>query len=297
MITSTLTNSLYSNDWKSLQLDLISELYTEYKGHFEKLSFYDLVEVLVDEQGKPIKISANDKEVPSFAVFTTAELAARSLKTISEADFTHKTYSLSLTEHTHLKTFMLGDLIMSLNDSKKILPVKVNPIRLACHEGTRLLAEEILFIPLFDQVTKKYLVTDPEDALALLAINPEDQMRMGMELVFYALTNRLLPEDKEGREQILKEKIQELAFIAPRVPIRRGSGTFFCVLLNLENTMEEAAFIRKYKTFDPHTDLIFVTSELEILTGELERISYDGESIDTIFLPLISWQKRQKKNN
>lgn len=287
--------SLYSHDWKSLKHDFISEQITDYKNHFEKLSYYDLVEVLVDQDGRPKKLALNDQEVPSFVVFTTAQLAARVLKTLTLDELKNDQYTLTLDESAHLKTYMLGDLVQALNDPKKILPIKVNPVHCQTSQGPRLLAEEFIFIPLLDQVTNKYLITDPEDALALLAIQPEDQMRMGMELVFYALTNRLLPYDKESRGQILREKIEELAFVAPRIPMRKGSGTFICVLLNLENSMEEAAFIRKYRTFDSHTDLIFVTSELEILTGELERIAYDGDSIDTIFLPLINWQKRQKK--
>lgn len=296
MNLTTNSASLYSHEWKWLKTDLISELLVEYKNHFEKLSYYDLVEVLVDKDGRPKKLSLNDQEVPSFAVFTTSELAARTLRPLTIEELKNDLYTVTLEESAHLKTYMLGDLIHSLNDAKKLLPIKVNPVQCQTNQGLRLLAEELVFIPLLDQVTNKYLVTDPEDALALLAIQPEDQMRMGMELVFYALTNRLLPDDKESREQLLREKIEELAFVAPRIPMRKGSGTFICVLLNLENSMEEAAFIRKYKTFDPHTDLIFVTSDLEILTGELERIAYDGDSIDTIFLPLIQWQRRQKKS-
>lgn len=296
MNLTTNTTSLYSHEWKWLKTDLISELLVEYKNHFEKLSYYDLVEVLVDKDGRPKKISLNDQEVPAYAVFTTTELAARTLQPLTIEELKNDLYNVTLEESAHLKTYMLGDLVHSLNDAKKILAIKVNPVQCQTNQGLRLLAEELVFIPLLDQVTNKYLVTDPEDALALLAIQPEDQMRMGMELVFYALTNRLLPDDKESREQLLREKIEELAFVAPRIPMRKGSGTFICVLLNLENSMEEAAFIRKYKTFDSHTDLIFVTSDLEILTGELERISYDGDSIDTIFLPLIQWQRRQRKS-
>ena len=79
--------------------------------------------------------------------------------------------------------------------------------------------------------------------------------------------------------------------MAPRVPIRRGSGSFLGILLNLENDLEERAFIRDYPMFDEYSDSIFVTSQLKILSGTLEEIHYNGDQIDTIFGPLIRWQK------
>ncbi len=58
--------------------------------------------------------------------------------------------------------------------------------------------------------------------------------------------------------------------------------------------MEESAFIRSYKTFDTYADVIFVNSNLELLTGDLTPIPYDGNQIDTIFAPIIYWQKSQQ---
>lgn len=154
-------------------------------------------------------------------------------------------------------------------------------------------AKNVLFAPLFDQITRKYMMTAPDQALALLAINPNDQERFGIEIVFHALTNSDLPDDKETREEVLKEKIDQLSFFAPRIPIKKGSASIYCVLLNLENPMEEMAFVRSYRTFDKYTDIIFVTSNLEIMTGDLDRIPYNGERIDTIFTPIIHWQQTQ----
>ena len=79
--------------------------------------------------------------------------------------------------------------------------------------------------------------------------------------------------------------------MAPRVPIKKGSGSFLAVLLNLENDLEERAFIRDYSMFDDYSDSIFVTSKLKMLSGNLEEIHYDGNSIDTIFGPIINWQR------
>ena len=95
---------------------------------------------------------------------------------------------------------------------------------------------------------------------------------------------------------ILKDKIEELAFKAPRIPLKRGSGSFLSVLLNFENDIEERAFIRDYSTFDSYSDIVFVTSTLKMWTGKLEEIHFNGEKIDTIFAPLIKWQQGKMKH-
>lgn len=247
-----------------------------------QLSFYDLVHVAVNENSEreePLFYSASNEDTKAYLAFTD-------LKMIERMGEGYKT-----------KTYMLGELVRLVQDAKKVKAIKINPVKINGSKSPVTLAEDFVMVPLFDEVTKKSLLTDPEEALALLAIHPEDQARLGIEFVFYCLTSKHLPEDKEERESVLRQKVEELAFYAPRVPLRKGSASLLCVVLNLENSMEEAAFIRNYRTFDKHADLIFVTSALEILTGELERISYDGEHIDGIFGPLIEWQKiRQQKS-
>jgi hypothetical protein len=292
-MTQEIQAASHCQEWKQLKNDLIKTRFPDFRRQFKSLSFYDLIELMVDDKGAPKLMQANEKESPSYLAYTRPELLSRSLRARPFQDIQSKPSLAELGPQSKLKTFMLGDLIGSLNSSSRPMSLKLNPILVEDGMLQRYVAEEIIIIPLFDQVTQKYLICDPEDALALLAISPEDQNRLGMELVFYSITNKFLPEEKGQREKLLKEKIDELAFLCSRVPMRKGSGTFICVLLNLENSMEEAAFIRHYKTFDSHTDLIFVTSELEIITGELERIHYDGNSIDTIFMPLIRWQRAQ----
>lgn len=230
-----------------------------------RLKTYDLVEVIVDESLTPVALKET-AGVREYAVFN--EL--------------NKKYPLAPGQ-SYL-TFMLGDLVRAVADSKKPQVLLVNP-------DVDGMAQDVLFAPIFDSLTQKYMMTDPEDGVALLAIRPEDQDRYGIEMVFHVLNHKTLPENSEERERELQKKIRELSFFVPRVPIRKGSGSFYCVLLNLENSMEETAFIRQYKTFDSHSDVIFVTSELKILTGELNNIPYDGERIDTIFTPVIKWQQ------
>lgn len=67
------------------------------------------------------------------------------------------------------------------------------------------------------------------------------------------------------------------------------------IILNLDNVLEERAFIREYKTFDDYADVIFVTSDFKMMAGNLEPIAYDGDQIDTIFTPLIYWQTQKRK--
>lgn len=292
-MTQDIQATVQRQDWKFLKEDLIKSRFLDFPLQRKELGFYDLIDLLVDEDDRPVLAQANEKEVASYLAFTRPELLSRALRARPYKDIQSTPPHAELGAQSKLKTFMLGDLVNSLSDSTRPMALKLNPILVEDGSIQRYVAEDIVIIPLFDEVTQKYLICDSEDALALLAISPEDQNRLGMEMVFYSITNKFLPEEKEQREKVLKEKIDELAFLCSRVPLRKGSGTFICVLLNLENPMEEAAFIRDYKTFDDHTDLIFVTSELEILTGELERIPYDGHSIDTIFMPLIRWQRGQ----
>lgn len=280
--------------WKALKSLRTSEHFPMYRNHFSKLSSYDLVFVWVDDQERPVKLRKNKNDVESYFLFTSEVLANKVSKTYSleevQADFWEKGV-----KGIELKVMMLGELMTLLSEKSSSVPVKVNPIlsNLIDGEEAFYLCEEVLFAPTFDEVTKKLLLSNPEEAMALLAIAPEDQKRFGIELVFNMVTNRDLSEEKEERENSLREKLEELSFTLPRVPIKKGSGSFLIVILNLENKFEEAAFIRSYKTFDDYSDVLFITSSLELLTGQLENVKFDGERIDTIFTPMIRWQQNR----
>jgi hypothetical protein len=267
----------------------ISSKIKSYKNKFSNLGYYDIVFVQVNDEGHPIQ-----SEASCFNAFTSKDLVTRSLTANDYFDIANDKYSLPVTQ-VNLRPYMLGDLVFSLCDSKKVQYIKINPVLTQEDSKEVLLHEEIIFIPIQDQLTGKFMLTPPEEAMALLALNPEDQKRMGMEMVFYCVTNKNLPERYEDREEILAEMIEELSFCGPRVPIKKGSGSLLCVILNLENAMEETAFIRNYKTLDEHSDVIFVTSDLKIKTGDLHQINYDGDSIDTIFGPIINWQRSNEK--
>jgi hypothetical protein len=275
-----------SNYYNQEKNNFITSKLKSYSNKAKCLSYYDIIFVEVDNLDRPI-ICADQK---SFHCFTSKELATRVQSSHDLVDLASDNYSLPK-RVMKLRPYMLGDLVFSLCDSKNVKFIRINPVLVIQDEKEIFLHEEIIFVPLKDKLTEKYMLTSPEEGIALLALNPEDQKRMGMEMVFYCVTNKNLPESYEEREAALERKIEELSFIGPRVPIKKGSGSLLCIILNLENAMEETAFIRNYKTLDDHSNVIFVTSDLKIKTGDLHQINYDGDSIDTIFGPIINWQR------
>lgn len=281
--------------WKVLQGELIRSHLNDYQNSYRSLSYYDLVEVAVDSNDQPLVFGEEATGFSFYSIFSNRNLTRRMSVINSWEDVCCNNFKGS--ELLTTKTIMLGELVLDLKSRSVPAAIKVNPIKTAAKNGeTFHLAEEFVFAPIFDKFTSKYMMTSADEAKALLAVNPEDEERIGIEFVFYIITNKDLPIEREDREPLLQEKIKELAFMAPRIPMKRGSGTFFCVLLNLENEMEENAFIRTYKTFDPYADVLFVNSNLEIRTGDLIKVPYNGEKIDTIFLPMIEWQRMNRNN-
>jgi hypothetical protein len=283
--------------WRILKKEVLTHSFPMYRLESKPLTSHELVYVLVDDKGRPKTFSVNKSDVDSFAVFTRAELVTRLQKVYKKEEVQGgvvPAQDLNLQQsELDLKIMMLGELMNTLSGRGKETTIKINPILLEVGAGVEPLvyAEEVLFAPQYDEFTGKLLLSDPEDAKALLALNPEDQKRFGIEIVFYMMTTRELPEDKEEREKILKDEIEKLSFMASRIPMKKGSGSFLAVLLNLENEIEEQAFIREYPMFDSYSDVIFVTSSLKLLTGRLEEVHYNGSKIDTIFSPLIKWQQ------
>lgn len=283
-----------SSDWKILKQQLLSKHIPNFKKKDRELSSYQLIHVLVDDDGKPISYRSHSEEPKTYIVFTQPSLIERFENAVSLEEIYSESVKGSLDRpKSHTKMMMIGELIETLKDSDGPTPIKINPVltNLSGSDTPFLLCEEVLFAPAFDKFTKKSLLTDPADAKALLAVDHLDEKRFGIELTFYMITNNGLALEGEERRQSIREKIDELAFVAPRVPMKKGSGTFLIVILNLEDEIEEQAFIRDYKMFDSYSNVLFVTSSLRLLTGQLDEVHYNGESIDTIFYPMIEWQK------
>ena len=190
---------------------------------------------------------------------------------------------------------MFGEFVYSHCQKTKITSILIDPYISSFQNIAFTAFSEVVFAPIKDEFTGQYLICEPAEAKALFALNPKDLKRFGVELVFYMLTNRDLPDSYPEREAILQNKIEELAFLAPRVPVAKGSGSFIAAILNLEHPMEESAFMRTYKTYESYMDLVFVNSNLEMRSGEFERIDYDGDQIDNILTPLVAWQLKKKK--
>ena len=276
------------NYWDTLLESILPNTGTKPVG------FYDLIYSFIDENALPIKLTTRENEREHYAIFTSKEdlLNSRHLyesceKVVLDKDVIHK---------PEYKIFMLGDFVDKIKQKNKPTPIRLNPILVGQSlKESKWMCQNIIMAPLFDELTHKFMTTNPDDALALLAIHPDDQKRFGIEMVFHIISNHSAPEPGEERDEYLLLKINELAFIAPRVPIKKGSGSVLCIVLNLDNKVEETAFIRSYQTLDPHSDIIFVNSNLELMTGDMQPIKYNGEQIDTIFSPIINWQNNKLK--
>ncbi len=280
--------------WKILKNEIINNRITNYNNSYDELNYYDLVDVLVDKKGEPVLYKEAECENAPYLIFTKPQFVSRLNRPYALDEITLHKFEDHNENSLVTKKFMIGDLVTKNKDQKYLQSIKVNPVLHLDHTtGEKmLLCEDVIIGPIFDQLTNKLMATDPEEGLALLAINPADEVRMGLEMVYYCITNRTLPESGEERAQALQDRIEQLSFITSKIPIKRGAGSLLCAVLNLDNPIEEAAFIRSYKTFDNHSDIIFVTSALKILTGEMQEIPYNGDSIDTIFMPIINWQRQ-----
>ena len=233
------------------------------------LHYYKIVYVLTHEN-EFYSSELKDNPISATAIFTEEKLASDFSRGIQNKKY-------------EVKPAMLGRVIESQKHEETIKVVSINPDM----DG---IADDIIFVPLFDTLTKQNLLSPSDDAISLLSIDKVAHYNMGAETVFFSLNNKLLPETGEGRVEKLESLVEDLAFIIPRISLKKGSFNIICLILNLENYVEEKAFIREYKTFDSYTDTIFVTSELKILNGRLEEIKYDGSNLEGIYIPLYEMQ-------
>lgn len=152
--------------------------------------------------------------------------------------------------------------------------------------------EDFIFAPPYDQLTNQYILSPRDEAISLLSIDNESHRFMGVKATFFSITSKALEIiDPDVRQEYLNNLISNLSFIIPRIPQPKGSANIICLLLNLENPIEERAFVRDYATFDDYTEVLFVNSDLELLSGDLTKIEYDGASLEGVYLPLIKRNK------
>lgn len=281
--------------WQKLSNELTASLGFK-TDILEQLSYYEIVHMLIDDKGNPLKLYPDNESQGYYCVFTEESYVSRLDEAINFEQLPIDLKNLNSKTSTDFRTkkIMIGHMMEILRDHKTPQAIKVNPFWVNKKSEKTLFSEEVLFSPIFDPVTKKYLISDPSDAIALLAVSPEEQKRFGIELTFYMITNRDLPDDNDRRTIELSDRIDGLSFMIPRIPQKKGSGTFFVTIINLENPLEEMAFIRNYPLLDKHANCLFVTSDFKMRTGNLKEVHYDGEQIDTIFMPMIEWQKASR---
>ena len=232
-----------------------------------KLSFYDIVYSIQDGDCFK-KVELHDLGLKVFLAFTDrdAAVAAANGETIFP--------------------IMLGQFIKEASSSERINVIGIN--------YNNQTFDNFVFTPFYDELTKQYLISPSDESIALLSIDKKTHAYMGVEATFFSINNKFLPDEKEQREILLGNLVDDLSFMIPRMTQPLGSANIICLLLNIDNPVEERAFIRNYQTLDKYIEVLFVTSEVKLLTGELEEIKYNGDSLEGIYTPLIERQKSKK---
>jgi hypothetical protein len=234
-------------------------------------------------------LSGNDKQVSFYEIVYAIESDSFKTSTIAELDtevtlaFTEREDALKHSSEENVVAIMLGKLIQESCHEDHI-----NIIGLNYNEGK---FDNFIFVPFYDKLTKQYLISPTDESIALLSIDQKSHRHMGVQATFFSINNKFLPEENDARAELLANLVEDLSFMIPRISQPKGSANIICLLLNLENGVEEKAFIRKYKTLDCYTEVLFVTSDLKLQTGELESIQYDGTNLEGIYTPIISRQK------
>lgn len=270
---------------------ILKENISGWKNHFESLDYFDIV-YLVKNKNQEVVIDSDG----SALVFTSSKL----IDFIKQAYPKNQIASLDLNSSVSdspytLRPVMLGEVSRRLIQTDSVSTIKINPVWVVEGElDSFFMCEELLLTPLFDNYTQKRLLSDPRDAKALLALNFEDQSRYGVEFSFITIGNPDFTNAGDKLDELIEEKINELNFVAQRTILPQGSATVFFVILRMENYNQELAFIRQYKTFAPYIKTLFVTSRLEILTGDLEKVPYYTGDIDEIMSNIIKWYRSQK---
>ncbi len=233
-------------------------------------------------------LSGNEAQISFYDIVYAIESDSFLQKEISELDisvtmaFTNKEDAISNSGENNVVAIMLGKLIQETCSDECI-----NLIGLNYNEGK---FDNFVFIPFFDKLTKQYLISPTDESIALLSIDQKSHRHMGVQATFFSINNKYMPEDTENRGESLGSIVEDLSFMIPRISQPKGSANILCLLLNLENKVEEKAFIRMYKTLDEYTEVLFVTSELKLQTGDLEDIEYNGANLEGIYTPIIKRQ-------
>lgn len=135
------------------------------------------------------------------------------------------------------------------------------------------------------------MTSDPSFGKALLALGPKDLKSFDVNIAFHLVSNAEAPEYFPERQNWLEEKVRDLQQLISRLYMYSGSSRacIICIILNLENSIEEKFFIRKYSTLLQQTQTLFLTSDLNLYNDQLKIIPYNGSDIGGIMLPIMDW--------
>lgn len=272
------------------QRRILSKNISGWKNHHKEIAFSDII-YLVKNKKNEIVIDCDG----SALVFTSPKLIDFIKQAYPKNNLAGMELNASVSDHNYqLRPYMLGEVARKLTQIDSVSSIKVNPVWIVDEEiDSYFMCEEVLFCPLFDNYTQKKLMSDPRDAKALLALNIEDQTRYGVEFVFQTIGSEDFQNAAEMIDEKIENKIKELNFVIRRTIVPQGSASIYFVITRMEQYFQELSFIRNYPTFDPNTKVLFITSRLEILTGELEKVPYYTGDIDEIMSNILSWYKSQ----
>lgn len=262
-----------------------------WKNHHGDISYSDII-YLVKNKKDEIVIDSDG----SALVFTCPKMIDFIKQAYPKNKVAGMELSASVSDHNYsLRPYMLGEVARKLTQLDSVSTIKVNPVWIVEEElDSYFMCEEILFCPLFDNYTQKKLMSDPRDAKALLALNFEDQTRYGVEFVFQTIGSSDFQNAGDLIDEAIENKVAELRFMTERTIVPAGSASIYFVITRMDQYSQELSFIRNYPTFDSKTKVLFVTSRLEILTGELEKVPYYTGDIDEIMTNILAWYKSQK---
>ncbi len=240
------------------------------------INYYSIV-YLLDNDSEILLHNIPSLGISSIAIFTNKEQAS------TYADYNNRT-------EYRTKAAMLGTILEENKHNDCIKLISLNPEK----NGEEV--DDFIFIPFFDSLTKQKLISPSDEAISLLSIDQYSHRLMGAEITFFSINNKFLPEDNQQRSEKLTTVLDDISFIIPRIPMPKGSINFICLILNLENPVEEKAFIRDYELFDCYSEVLYVTSDLKLQSGSLQEISYDGSNLEGIYLPIYNRQKAKRNS-
>ena len=239
------------------------------KKRFLNLSYYTIIYVLADSNGEVLITNESEQTRTAFA------------------------YTDRPSNKQFIIEFTIGELSRKLSKQRTVTFIKINPVTNNANEINQ--CEEIIYCPLFDEMSKQKTITSLHHTLPLLAIDDHKVSTMNFEAIYGFFREADLPQETEERTSQILKMIDFINFVVARTPIKFGSSSVMCIFLDFENPIEENQFIQEYSLLDTYSNVIFVNSELEIINSYRQKINYDGDKMETILLPIIDWQK--KNNN